>query len=58
MTNCITGHFSFYSVERVKPSNKGFNLDLFFLLPMLSIAKRSGMIAMLNKCVLKINNNV
>lgn len=58
MTNCIAGHFSFYSVEGIKHSNKGFNVDLFFLLPMLSIAKHSGMIVMLNKCILKINNNV
>lgn len=33
MTNCIAGHFSFYSVEGIKHSNKGFNVDLFFSCP-------------------------
>ena len=47
MTNCITGYFSFCSVESVKHSNKGFNVDFVFV-PMLLIAKCNSTIMMLN----------
>lgn len=57
MNNCTAGHFGFCSAESIKHSSKGFNVNFFFPLPMLLIAKRSGMIVMLNKCVLNNNNN-
>ena len=61
MTNCITGYFSFCSVETVKYPNKGFffsptkdfNAIFFFFLPMLLIAKCNSLIVMLNKCLCK-----
>ena len=64
MTNCITGYFSFCSVETIKHPNKGFffsptkdfNADFFFFAPMLLIAKCNSLIIMLNKCVFFIKN--
>ena len=61
VTNCITGYFSFCSVETIKHPNKGFffsptkdfNADFFFFAPMLLIAKCNSLIVMLNKCLFK-----
>lgn len=49
VTNCITGYFSFCSVESVKHSNEGFYCRPFS--PMLLIAKCKSLIMTLNKCV-------
>lgn len=53
VTNCITGYFSFCSVESAKHSNKGFYVEfiLFFSAPMLLIANCNRLIMTLNKCV-------